>query len=96
MEENDDMYLSDIGKEEEKDTYLQQKPEEEIEKKKYIDDHVIAKGLNIEELSRSITLRTGLTINEISLSLLKKRNRVFQKRTKKRSFKIRKRIECSK
>ena len=95
MEENDDMYLSDIGKEEEKDTYLQQKPEEEIEKKKYIDDHVIAKGLNIEELSRSITLRTGLTINEISLSLLKKEIEFFKKEQKKEASKLEKELSAA-
>ena len=95
MEENDDMYLGDIGKEEEKDTYLQQKPEEEIEKKKYIDDHVIAKGLNIEELSRSITLRTGLTINEISLSLLKKEIEFFKKEQKKEASKLEKELSAA-
>ena len=95
MEENDDIYLGDIGKEEEKDTYLQQKPEEEIEKKKYIDDHVITKGLNIEELSRSITLRTGLTINEISLSLLKKEIEFFKKEQKKEASKLEKELSAS-
>ena len=79
MEENDDMCLGDLGLEKEKNSYLQQKPEEGIEKKKYIDEHIISKGLNIQDLSRSITLRTGLTINEISLSLLKKEIDVFKK-----------------
>ena len=82
MEEND-LYLGDLGLKEEKDTYLQQKPEEGIEKKKYIDEHIISKGLNLEDLSRSITLRTGLTINEISLSLLKKEIDFFKKDQKK-------------
>ena len=77
------MYLGDLGLKEEKDTYLQQKPEEGIEKKKYIDEHIISKGLNLEDLSRSITLRTGLTINEISLSLLKKEIDFFKKDQKK-------------
>ena len=83
MEEKDDMNIGDLGLEEEKDTYLQQKPEEGIEKKKYLDEHIISKGLNLEDLSRSITLRTGLTINEISLSLLKKEIDFFKKEASK-------------
>ena len=83
MEEKDDMNIGDLGLEEEKDTYLQQKPEEGIEKKKYLDEHIISKGLNLEDLSRSITLGTGLTINEISLSLLKKEIDFFKKEASK-------------
>ena len=95
MKENDDMYLGDLGIEEEKDTYLQQKPEEGIEKKKYLDEHIISKSLNLEDLSRSITLRTGLTINEISLSLLKKEIDFFKKEQKKEVSKLEKELNSS-
>ena len=66
MEENDILDIGDLGFDEEEEKKEQIK-DENPEKQKYINDNIIAKGYNLEDLSRSITVRTGLTINEISL-----------------------------
>ncbi len=64
MEENDILDIGDLGFDEEEKQ--EQVKDENPEKQKYINDNIIAKGYNLEDLSRSITVRTGLTINEIS------------------------------
>ena len=75
MEETDILDIGDLGFDEEEKQ--EQVKDENPEKQKYINDNIIAKGYNLEDLSRSITVRTGLTINEISLDTLKKRSRIL-------------------
>ena len=60
---------------------------EDQEKQQYINDNIIAKGYNLEDLSSSITMRTGLTINEISLDVLKKEIEFYKTQSLKESYK---------
>lgn len=63
------------------------KLDETAEKQKYINDNIIAKGYNLDELSRSITNRKGLTINEITLSTLKTEVEFFKTQQLKETYK---------
>ena len=60
---------------------------EDEEKRKYINDNIISKGYNLEDLSSSITMRTGLTINEINLDTLKKEIEFYKTQSLKESNK---------
>ena len=84
MEENEALDVDDIGLDQEKEKSNEEKKDEGPEKQKYINDNVIAKGYNLDDLSRSITIHTGLTINEISLEVLKKEIEIFKNEKKKR------------
>ena len=70
---NEDIFdIGDLGFDDDQQKKEEiQKQDENPEKQKFINDNIIAKGYNLEDLSRSITVRTGLTINEISLDTLK-------------------------
>ena len=63
MEEGDILDIGDLGVEEGKTNSINNQVDENPEKQKYINDNIIAKGYNLDDLSRSITVRTGLTIN---------------------------------
>jgi hypothetical protein len=69
--------------------------DENPEKQKYINDNIISKGYNLDDLSRSITIRTGFTINEISFAILKKEIDFFIKEQIKESTKIKKETKSS-
>ena len=66
VEEGDILDIGDLGVEEGQIQGQKAKVDENPEKQKYINDNIISKGYNLDDLSRSITVRTGLTINEIS------------------------------
>ena len=95
MEENEALDVDDIGLDQEKEKSNEEKKDEGPEKQKYINDNVIAKGYNLDDLSRSITIHTGLTINEISLEVLKKEIKIFKKKKKKESAKAEKELKSS-
>ena len=95
MEEKDIMDIGDLGAEAEREKEQEQIPDESPEKKKYIDENVISKGIYLEDLSRSITIRTGLTINEINLDLLKKEVEFFKNEQKKESLKLEKELKSA-
>ena len=67
MEEGDILDIGDLGFDDQQQANSINKVDENPEKQKYINDNIISKGYNLDDLSRSITVRTGLTINEISL-----------------------------
>ena len=70
--------------------------DENPEKQKYINDNIIAKGYNLDDLSRSITVRTGLTINEISLDTLKNEVEFYKTQQLKESYKVAKDLKVGK
>ena len=94
MEENDILDIGDLGFDEEEKQ--EQVKDENPEKQKYINDNIIAKGYNLEDLSRSITVRTGLTINEISLDTLKKEVEFYKTQQLKESYKVAKEMKAGK
>jgi hypothetical protein len=95
MEEGDILDIGDLGVEE--GTGAQSaKVDENPEKQKYINDNIIAKGYNLDDLSRSITIRTGLTINEISLDTLKKEIEFYKTQQLKESYKASKEVKAIK
>ena len=69
---------------------ISKKKDEGPEKQKYINDNIISKGYNLDDLSHSITIRTGFTINEISFDILKKEIDFFIKEQIKESSKANK------
>ena len=93
MEENDILDIGDLGFDEED---KQEIKDENPEKQKYINENIIAKGYNLEDLSRSITVRTGLTINEISLDTLKKEVEFYKTQQLKESYKVAKEMKAGK
>ena len=88
--------IGDLGFEEEQKSKQIDKGDESSEKQKYINDNVIAKGYNLDDLSRSITVRTGLTINEISLDTLKKEIEFYKTQQLKDTYKSTKEIKVGK
>lgn len=78
--------LDEIGEIGFDDTPKPQK-DETADKQKYINENIIAKGYNLEELCRSITIRKGLTINEISLDTLKTEVEFFKNQQMKEAIK---------
>ena len=96
MEEGDIFDIGDLGVEESKKQGQSQKTDESQEKQKYINDNIISKGYNLDDLSRSITVRTGLTINEISLDTLKKEIEFYKTQQLKDSYKATKEIKSAK
>ena len=94
MKDGDILDIGDLGfeGEEKKDVKIDENPE----KQKYINDNIIAKGYNVEDLSRSITVRTGLTINEISLDTLKKEVEFYKTQQLKESYKVAKEMKAGK
>ena len=95
MEEGDILDIGDLGVEEGAGGQSA-KVDENPEKQKYINDNIIAKGYNLDDLSRSITIRTGLTINEISLDTLKKEIEFYKTQQLKESYKASKEIKATK
>ena len=71
------------------------KVDESPEKQKYINDNIIAKGYNLDDLSRSITVRTGLTINEITFDTLKKEIEFYKTQQLKESYKATKEMKAA-
>ena len=88
--------IGDLGFEEEQKSKQIDKGDESSEKQKYINDNVIAKGYNLDDLSRSITVRTGLTINEISFDTLKKEIEFYKTQQLKDTYKSTKEIKVGK
>ena len=88
MEEKEEVVINEIVQENEDNKEV--KKDESPEKQKYINDNIVSKGYNLDELSRSITIHTGLTINEISLEVLKKEIENFKNEKKKESAKAEK------
>jgi len=95
MEEGDILDIGDLGVEEEKKQAQSKKVDESPEKQKYINDNIIAKGYNLDDLSRSITVRTGLTINEISFDTLKKEIEFYKTQQLKESYKATKEMKAA-
>ena len=93
---NDILDIGDLGVEEESQQKKTVNIDENPEKQKYINDNIISKGYNLEDLSRSITIRTGLTINEISLDTLKKEIEFYKSQQLKESYKVAKEIKAGK
>ena len=97
MSLNDDIFdIGDLGFDEDQKEQEAKIKDENPEKQKYINDNIIAKGYNLEDLSRSITVRTGLTINEISLDTLKKEVEFYKTQQLKESYKMAKEMKASK
>ena len=98
MNEGDFFDIGDLGFDEEQtDTKPKTtKVDENQEKQKYINDNIISKGFNLDDLSRSITLRTGLTINEISFDTLKKEIEFYKSQQLKDSYKASKEMKIPK
>ena len=96
MEEDDILDIGDLGFDEEDKNAQNQTKDENPEKQKYINDNIIAKGYNLEDLSRSITVRTGLTINEISLDTLKKEVEFYKTQQLKESYRVAKEMKAGK
>jgi len=96
MEEDDILDIGDLGFDEEDKNAQNQIKDENPEKQKYINDNIIAKGYNLEDLSRSITVRTGLTINEISLDTLKKEVEFYKTQQLKESYRVAKEMKAGK
>ena len=95
MKENDYMDIGDLGNEEYQNNEENVIVDDGPEKKKYLEDNIISKGYNLDDLSRSITIRTGLTINEISLDFLKKEVEYFKNEQKKEKSKLQKELKSS-
>ena len=95
MEEGDILDIGDLGVEEEKKQTQSKKVDESPEKQKYINDNIIAKGYNLDDLSRSITVRTGLTINEITFDTLKKEIEFYKTQQLKESYKATKEMKAA-
>ena len=95
MKENDYMDIGDLGNEEYQNNEENVIVDDGPEKKKYLEDNIISKGYNLDDLSRSITIRTGLTINEISLDFLKKEVEYFKNERKKEKSKLQKELKSS-
>ena len=94
---NDDIFdIGDLGFDDEQKESTNQIKDENPEKQKYINDNIIVKGYNLEDLSRSITVRTGLTINEISLDTLKKEVEFYKTQQLKESYKVAKEMKAGK
>lgn len=94
---NDDIFdIGDLGFDEDQKNKQDQVHDENPEKQKYINDNIIAKGYNLEDLSRSITVRTGLTINEITLDTLKKEVEFYKTQQLKESYKVAKEMKAGK
>ena len=97
MSLNDDIFdIGDLGFDEDQKEQATKIKDENPEKQKYINDNIIAKGYNLEDLSRSITVRTGLTINEISLETLKREVEFYKTQQLKESYKMAKEMKSSK
>ena len=96
MTENDILDIGDLGFDDENQQKGTSKIDENPEKQKYINDNIISKGYNLDDLSRSITVRTGLTINEISLDTLKKEIEFYKSQQLKESYKVAKEIKAGK
>ena len=88
--------IGDLGFDEEPKNQQEQIKDENPEKQKYINDNIIAKGYNLEDLARSITVRTGLTINEIKLDTLKKEVEFYKTQQLKESYKVAKEMKAGK
>ena len=95
---NEDIFdIGDLGFDDDQQKKEEiQKQDENPEKQKFINDNIIAKGYNLEDLSRSITVRTGLTINEISLDTLKKEVEFYKTQQLKESYKVAKEMKAGK
>ena len=94
---HDDIFdIGDLGFDEEPKDQQEQVKDENPEKQKYINDNIIAKGYNLEDLARSITVRTGLTINEIKLDTLKKEVEFYKTQQLKESYKVAKEMKAGK
>ena len=93
MNEGDILDIGDLGFEDEKAGNKAVKIDENPEKQKYINDNIISKGYNLDDLSRSITVRTGLTINEISFDTLKKEIEFYKTQQLKESYKASKEMK---
>ena len=96
MNEGDILDIGDLGVEEDKKQVGSINSDENPEKQKYINDNIIAKGYNLDDLSRSITVRTGLTINEISLDTLKQEIEFYKTQQLKESYKATKEMKAAK
>jgi len=96
MDEGDILDIGDLGVEEGGLQKKGAKIDENPEKQKYINDNIISKGYNLEDLSRSIAVRTGLTINEISLDVLKKEVDFYKNQQLKESYKVAKDLKSGK
>ena len=96
MTEKDILDIGDLGFDDENQQKVVSKIDENPEKQKYINDNIISKGYNLDDLSRSITVRTGLTINEISLDTLKKEIEFYKSQQLKESYKVAKEIKAGK
>ena len=96
MEEGDILDIGDLGVEEGQQNSINNQVNDNPEKQKYINDNIIAKGYNLDDLSRSITVRTGLTINEISLDTLKKEIEFYKTQQMKDSYKASKDAKAGK
>lgn len=95
MEEGDILDIGDLGVEEQNLQNKGAKKDDNQEKQKYINDNIISKGYNLDDLSRSITIRTGLTINEISFDTLKKEIEYFKSQQLKESSKLAKEMKAA-
>ena len=94
---NDDIFdIGDLGFDDDQKETTNKIKDENPDKQKYINDNIIAKGYNLEDLSRSITVRTGLTINEISLDTLKKEVEFYKTQQLKESYKVAKEMKSGK
>ena len=96
MNEHDILDIGDLGVEEAQKQGQSQKKDENPEKQKYINDNIISKGYNLDDLSRSITVRTGLTINEITFDILKKEIEFYKTQQLKDSYKATKEMKSAK
>ena len=96
MSEKDILDIGELGFDEENQQKGSSKIDENPEKQKYINDNIISKGYNLDDLSRSITVRTGLTINEISFDTLKKEIEFYKSQQLKDSYKVAKEMKAGK
>ena len=94
----DDIFdIGDLGFDDDEQKEKKVKVQDENpEKQKFINDNIIAKGYNLDDLSRSITVRTGLTINEITLDTLKKEVEFYKTQQLKESYKVAKEMKAGK
>ena len=95
MEEGDILDIGDLGVEDQNAHNKGDKKDDNQDKQKYINDNIISKGYNLDDLSRSITIRTGLTINEISFDTLKKEIEYFKSQQLKESSKLAKEMKAA-
>ena len=94
---NEDIFdIGDLGFDEDQKEKKEEVHDENPDKQKYINDNIIAKGYNLEDLSRSITVKTGLTINEITLDTLKKEVEFYKTQQLKESYKVAKEMKAGK